>query len=40
MQQSKQRILYIEDHEDTRDFVALILEQENYEVITAATMAS
>jgi DNA-binding response OmpR family regulator len=40
MQLSKQRILYIEDHEDTRDFVTFILEQQNYEVITAATMAT
>jgi DNA-binding response OmpR family regulator len=40
MQLSKHRILYIEDHEDTRDFVTLILEQQNYEVITAGTMAT
>lgn len=37
---SKRRILYIEDHEDTRDFVTLVLEQQDYEVVTAGTMAS
>jgi DNA-binding response OmpR family regulator len=40
MQLSKPRILYIEDHEDTRDMVALLLQQQNYEVITAGTMAT
>ena len=40
MQLSKPRILYIEDHEDTRDMVALVLQQQNYEVITAGTMAT
>ena len=40
MQLSKHRILYIEDHEDTRDMVALVLQQQNYEVITAGTMAT
>jgi DNA-binding response OmpR family regulator len=39
MQLSKPRILYIEDHEDTRDMVSLVLQQQNYEVITAGTMA-
>jgi len=39
MQLSKHRILYIEDHEDTRDLVMILLQQQNYEVITAATMA-
>jgi two-component system phosphate regulon response regulator PhoB len=39
MQLSKHRILYIEDHEDIRDMVTIVLEQQNYEVITAATMA-
>ena len=40
MQLSKHRILYIEDHEDTRDLVTLLLQQQNYEVITAPTMAT
>jgi DNA-binding response OmpR family regulator len=40
MQLSRQRILYIEDHEDTRDLVTLVLEQQNYEVTTAATLAT
>ena len=39
MRLSKHRILYIEDHEDTRDLVTILLQQQNYEVITAATMA-
>lgn len=39
MQLSRHRILYIEDHEDTRDLVTILLQQQNYEVITAATMA-
>jgi DNA-binding response OmpR family regulator len=39
MELSKHRILYIEDHEDTRDLVTILLQQQNYEVITAATMA-
>ena len=40
MQLSKHRILYIEDHEDTRDLVTILLQQQDYEVITAATMAT
>jgi DNA-binding response OmpR family regulator len=32
------RILYIEDHEDTRDLVSLILTSSNYQVTTAASM--
>ena len=34
------RILYIEDHEDTRELVTLLLAQKSYEVITGATIAS
>ena len=32
------RILYIEDHEDTRELVTLLLAQKDYEVITGSTI--
>ena len=31
------RVLYIEDHEDTRELVTLVLEQRRYEVVTGST---
>lgn len=34
------RILYIEDHEDTRELVTLLLAQKSYDVITGSTIAS
>src|SRR5687768_17596406 len=34
------RILYIEDHADTRELVTLLLAQKSYEVITGSTVAS
>lgn len=34
------RILYIEDHEDTRELVTLLLAQKSYEVITGSTIES
>ena len=34
------RILYIEDHEDTRELVTLLLTQKSYEVKTGSTVAS
>ena len=34
------RILYIEDHEDTRELVTLLLAQKSYEVITGSTIKS
>jgi DNA-binding response OmpR family regulator len=34
------RVLYIEDHEDTRDLVTLVLEQKSFEVVTGATIES
>ena len=32
------RILYIEDHADTRELVTLLLAQKSYEVVTGATI--
>ena len=32
------RVLYIEDHEDTRELVTLVLEQRSYEVVTGSTI--
>lgn len=34
------RVLYIEDHEDTRELVALVLEQRLIEVVTGSTIKS
>lgn len=34
------RVLYIEDHEDTRELVTLVLEEKSYEVVTGATIES
>jgi DNA-binding response OmpR family regulator len=39
MQPAKSRILYVEDHDDTRELIALVLEQENYDVVTATSIA-
>ncbi|HEU4869500.1 MAG TPA: response regulator [Pyrinomonadaceae bacterium] len=32
------RVLYIEDHEDTRELVTLLLTQRNYEVVSGSTI--
>jgi DNA-binding response OmpR family regulator len=40
MSLSKNCILYIEDHEDTRDLITLVLERQNYDVATTGTVAS
>jgi DNA-binding response OmpR family regulator len=32
------RVLYIEDHEDTRELVTLVLNQKSYEVVTGSTI--
>jgi DNA-binding response OmpR family regulator len=37
---ARQKILLVEDHEDTRDLMVLILGQLDYEVATAASVAS
>jgi len=34
------RVLYIEDHADTRELVTLVLEQRSYEVVTGSTIES
>jgi len=34
----RRKILYVEDHEDTRDMVSLVLESNNFDVSTASTL--
>lgn len=34
----KHHILYVEDHEDTRELVVLVLKQRHYEVTTSTTI--
>lgn len=34
------RVLYIEDHADTRELVTLVLEQRSYDVVTGTTIES
>lgn len=34
------RVLYIEDHDDTRELVTLVLEQRSYQVVSGSTIAS
>lgn len=36
----KHHILYIEDHEDTRELIVLVLKQRGYDVTTSATIES
>jgi len=40
MQFEKPRVLYIEDHEDTRELVTLLLSQKSYDVVTGSTIES
>ena len=40
MQSKNPRVLYIEDHEDTRELVTLLLGQKSFEVVTGATIES
>jgi DNA-binding response OmpR family regulator len=34
------RVLYIEDHDDTRELVRILLERQSYEIVTEATIKS
>jgi DNA-binding response OmpR family regulator len=38
MKTRRHRILFVEDHQDTRELLVLVLGQENYEVITATNI--
>jgi DNA-binding response OmpR family regulator len=40
MRRQNPRVLYIEDHDDTRELVTLLLSQKSYEVVTGATIES
>ncbi len=38
MQLNKRRVLYVEDHEDTRELITIVLRQRNFEVTNAHTV--
>ena len=38
MQLNRRHILYVEDHEDTRELITLVLQQKNFEVTTERTV--
>jgi DNA-binding response OmpR family regulator len=40
MQINNPRVLYVEDHEDTRELVTLLLGQKSFEVVTGGTIES
>jgi len=39
MQLGNPRILYIEDHDDTREMITLVLNQKGFQVVTGSTVA-
>ena len=39
MEVMEHHVLYIEDHEDTRELIKLVLSERNYRVTTASTLA-
>jgi DNA-binding response OmpR family regulator len=39
LSRSRKRILYIEDHEDSRQMLTMLLESKGYEMVTATTVA-
>ncbi len=38
MQLNKRRVLYVEDHEDTRELITIVLRQRDFEVANAYTV--
>ncbi len=40
MQLNRRRVLYIEDHADTRELITLVLQQKNFEVTSEETVES
>ena len=38
MQLNKRRVLYVEDHEDTRELITIVLRQRDFEVANANTV--
>lgn len=36
---ARRRVLYVEDHEDTRDLVTLVLKQRDFDVVATDTIA-
>jgi len=38
MQLNKRRVLYVEDHEDTRELITIVLRQKDFEVANAHTV--
>ena len=40
MHATKRRILFVEDHEDTRELITMVFQQATYEVVTATTVSS
>lgn len=40
MQLNRRRVLYIEDHADTRELITIVLQQKNFEVTSEETVES